>query len=246
MFQFFVESTQIRDSKILIEGADKNHMCHVIRMKLGERCYITNKDSGEKYICKLEQMEEEVAICSILESVEESNELGHSIVLYQGLPKSDKMELIIQKAVELGVTEIVPVQMERSVVKLDDKKAKSKIERWTAIAEAAAKQSKRDCIPKVAMPISFKEALKRSQACSLSLLAYENERGMARTRELLSGIQDGDSICIFIGPEGGVSEKELSLATEARVERISLGKRILRTETAGLAILAMLNYLLET
>ena len=162
----------------------------------------------------------------------------------QGLPKSDKLELIIQKAVELGVYEVVPVAMKNCVVKLDQKKALNKQKRWQAIAESAAKQSKRTVIPQVQMPVSWKEAVELAKKLDITLVPYENERGMAATREIIRQIPQGASIGIMIGPEGGFADAEIA-AVDGNMHRISLGRRILRTETAGLATLSMLIYELD-
>jgi len=166
--------------------------------------------------------------------------------LFQGLPKADKMELIIQKAVELGVYQVIPVSTKRCVVKLDDKKAKSKIARWQGIAEAAAKQSKRGIIPQVTDVMNFKNAVKLASDMEVRLIPYELAEGMARTKEIINNVQPGQRIAIFIGPEGGFEETEIQEALNNGIEPITLGKRILRTETAGFTILSWLMYHLET
>ena len=247
MFQFFVakEQIHIEERKVQITGSDVNHIINVLRMKAGEKFYVNDGTASGKYLCALESASEEQALCEILEHIAETSELPCEVVLYQGLPKADKMELIIQKAVELGVSRIVPVAMKRCVVKLDDKKAQSKITRWQQIAEAAAKQSKRDIIPTIENPISLKEALKESADFELSMMPYEQAKGMAFTRELLEGIKPGERIAIFIGPEGGFEDSEVELALEMGTQPVTLGRRILRTETAGLAMLSMLIYVLE-
>ncbi len=247
MFQFFVAKEQIdeENGQATILGADVNHICNVLRMKTGERFYVNDGSANGKYLCSLLKVTEDRVICTILEHITETSELPCEIVLYQGLPKADKMELIIQKAVELGASRIVPVSMKRCVVKLDDRKAQSKVTRWQQIAEAAAKQSKRDVIPKVDMPISLKEALQESAEFDLSMMPYEQAEGMAFTRNLLEGIQPKQRIAVFIGPEGGLDESEVSMALKMGTKPVTLGRRILRTETAGLAILSMLIYALE-
>ena len=156
------------------------------------------------------------------------------------------MELIVQKAVELGIKEIIPVAMKNCVVKLDEKKAANKIKRWQLIAESAAKQSKRSVIPSVHMPISWKMVFEKAKELDTVLVPYENERGMQATREIISGIEKGKSIGIVVGPEGGFADTEIAEVDEAKnMHRISLGRRILRTETAGLATLSMLVYELD-
>ena len=247
MFQFFVDKSQIAAEEGLayINGADVNHICNVLRMKAGEQFYVTDGESTCKYLCALKAATEEQVICEILRNVTESSELPCEIVLYQGLPKADKMELIIQKAVELGASRIVPVAMKRSVVKLDAKKAEAKISRWQGIAEAAAKQSKRDVIPKIDKLMTLKEALKEAAELEVSLMPYENAEGMEATRRLLGGIRPGQRVAIFIGPEGGFDDSEVEAALSMGTKPVTLGRRILRTETAGLAVLSMLVYVLE-
>lgn len=247
MFQFFVDKTQVNEEAglVFITGADVNHICHVLRMRVGEQFYVTDGESGGKYLCALKEASEDQVTCDILRNIEESSELPCEITLYQGLPKADKMELIIQKAVELGVSRIVPVSTKRSIVKLDDKKAGAKISRWQGIAEAAAKQSKRDVIPQIGDVMTLKAALAEAADFEVSMMPYENAEGMAFTRKLLDEIRPGQRIAIFIGPEGGFDESEVEAALSQGTQPVTLGRRILRTETAGLAMLSMLVYVLE-
>ena len=247
MFQFFVDKTQVNEEAglVFITGADVNHICHVLRMRVGEQFYVTDGESGGKYLCALKEASEDQVTCDILRNIEESSELPCEITLYQGLPKADKMELIIQKAVELGVSRIVPVSTKRSIVKLDDKKAGAKISRWQGIAEAAAKQSKRDVIPQIGDVMTLKAALAEAADFDVSMMPYENAEGMAFTRKLLDEIRPGQRIAIFIGPEGGFDDSEVEAALAKGTQPVTLGRRILRTETAGLAMLSMLVYVLE-
>lgn len=247
MFQFFVDKSQIHESEGLayITGADVNHISHVLRMKPGEQFYVTDGERQGKYLCALKSVSAEQVVCDIVQNITDTTELPCEIVLYQGLPKADKMELIIQKAVELGASRIVPVETKRSVVKLDAKKAQAKISRWQGIAEAAAKQSKRDVIPVIGELTTLKEALKEAADFEVSMMPYENAEGMAFTRKLLEGIQPGQRVAIFVGPEGGFDESEVEAALSMGTKPMTLGRRILRTETAGLAILSMLVYVLE-
>lgn len=247
MFQFFVDKTQVNEAAglVFITGADVNHICHVLRMRVGEQFYVTDGESGGKYLCALKEASEDQVTCDILRNIEESSELPCEITLYQGLPKADKMELIIQKAVELGVHRIVPVSTKRSIVKLDDKKAGAKISRWQGIAEAAAKQSKRDVIPQIGDVMTLKAALAEAADFDVSMMPYENAEGMAFTRKLLDEIRPGQRIAIFIGPEGGFDDSEVEAALAKGTQPVTLGRRILRTETAGLAMLSMLVYVLE-
>lgn len=245
MYQFFVEDTQVAGNSVTIEGDDVNHIKNVLRMKPGEKVRISTA-SGDNYFGTIAELSEAMVLVDILEECADSTELGNKIYLFQGLPKSDKMELIIQKAVELGVYEIIPVTMKNCVVKLEEKKAAGKVARWQEIAKSAAKQSKRSLIPTVGMPLSYKAALAKAEELDVVLLPYENERGMAATKEAIEQIQPGQSIGIFIGPEGGFADVEITLAKEQQMQLISLGSRILRTETAGLATLSILMYHLET
>lgn len=243
MYQFFVEDAQISETDVVIEGGDVNHIKNVLRMKCGEKIRISSA-SGRNFYCEIAELSGEIVRADIIEELEEDTELPNKIYLFQGLPKSDKMELIVQKAVELGVYEIIPVAMKNCVVKLDDKKSASKVNRWQEIAKSAAKQSKRSLIPVVSMPMSYKLAVERAKELDVVLVPYENERGMQATREVISAVKPGQSIGIFIGPEGGFDSSEIELVREG-AHLISLGNRILRTETAGLATLAMLIYQLE-
>ena len=247
MYQFFVSDEQVYDGKIQIAGSDVNHIGHVLRMKPGVKIRISD-ESGRAYFCTIESISEKDVWAVIDEVDEKGTELPCRVVLFQGLPKGDKMELIIQKAVELGVNEVVPVAMKNCVMKLDEKKADKKIERWQNIAESAAKQSKRTIIPKISHPVKYKQALEMAKELDVTLVPYENERGMEATREIIDGIAENpvQSIGIIVGPEGGFAPEEIAMVDEnPAMQRISLGRRILRTETAGMAALAMLVYRLE-
>ena len=252
MFRFFVAPDQIQGERVMVTGEDVNHMKNVLRMKPGERVRISD-GSDLDYYCTIQSLEADQILLHVDGKEASSMELPVEICLFQGLPKSDKMELIIQKAVELGAVTVVPVAMKRSVVRLDAKKAAAKTRRWNAIAQSAAKQSGRMIIPQVLEPVSFEEAVKQAASMEYKLLPYENEEGMEGVRRILSGLA-GDvkgttggkkQVGIFIGPEGGFEPSEVELAEKAGWNRISLGRRILRTETAGMALLSVLVYLLE-
>lgn len=247
MYQFFVEPNQInlQDKKVIIMGSDVNHIKNVLRMKPGEELSVSNGQDGREYRCGIVELSEECVICELRFIKEDNVELPSGIYLFQGLPKSDKMEWIIQKAVELGVREVIPVATKRCVVKLDEKKAASKTARWQGIAEAAAKQSKRGIVPVVSDVMSFREAIRKACDMDVRLIPYELAEGMERTREIFEALQPGQDVAIFIGPEGGFEESEIQYARENGVEPITLGKRILRTETAGMTVLAWLGYILE-
>ena len=245
MYQFFVTPEQINGKDIRITGSDVNHIKNVLRMKIGEEIAISNNTDGKEYRCEISSVSEEEIGCTLRFIKEEGLELPSKIYLFQGLPKADKMELIIQKAVELGAYEIIPVAMKRSVVKLDEKKAKSKLSRWQGISEAAAKQSKRKVIPVIREVMNFREAVVYAGQMEVKLLPYELAEGMQHTKELIGGLKPGQSVAVFIGPEGGFDEEEIELASEAGMQLITMGKRILRTETAGFTILAWIMYRLE-
>lgn len=245
MYQFFVEPCQIQGKSIVITGGDVNHIRNVLRMKPGEEISVSNGADGKEYRCGITALEEDRILCELRFIKEDGIELPSRVHLFQGLPKGDKMELIVQKLVELGAYEIIPVAMKRCVVKLDAKKAKARQERWQAIAEAAAKQSRRGVIPQVSPVLTFEQALQKASSMEVKLLPYELASGMERTRERIEGIKGGEDIAVFIGPEGGFEDDEVRKAMEAGAEPITLGKRILRTETAGLTVMAWILYRLE-
>lgn len=247
MQRFFVEPYQVQEEehRITLTGPDLNHMKNVLRMRIGEDVWISD-GSEKEYHCTIEEFQEDSAVLHILYAQESQYELPSRIYLFQGLPKGDKMELIIQKAVELGAYAVVPVETRRCVVKLDSKKAQKKVTRWQQISESAAKQSKRMLIPEVKNVMSWKEALAFAKGLDVILIPYELAKGMKETREILSAIQPGQSVGIFIGPEGGFEEEEVRDAMEAGGKPVTLGKRILRTETAGMTMLSILMYTLES
>lgn len=242
MYQFFVAPEQIQGSEVTITGSDVNHIRNVLRMKIGEKMRISDNE-GQDFYCEVAQIGSEEISLAILAQAEDT-EPSLKITLFQGLPKGDKMEQVIQKAVELGVTEIIPVAMKNCVVKLDEKRAKAKQARWQAIAQSAAKQSKRSLIPTVGEVMRFADAVAYAKKLDVRILPYENQRGLAHTREVFGRIEKGASVGIFIGPEGGYDSAEIALAKDD-MEMVSLGNRILRTETAGLCALSMLLYEVE-
>lgn len=246
MLRFFVEPCQIEeaDRRIRIIGGDVNHIKNVLRMAPGEELWLSDGEEKE-YYCSIESLDKEEILCRIHYVQEPAYELPGKIILFQCLPKGDKMEWIIQKAVELGASEIVPVESRRCVVRLDEKKAAKKTQRWQQIAEGAAKQSKRMKIPKVHEPVNFSQALSYAGEMDVKLIPYELQKGMKETRGVLAQIRPGQSVGVFIGPEGGFEENEISAAVKAGAVPITLGKRILRTETAGLALLSVLMFQLE-
>lgn len=244
MYRFFVPSEQIYESSAEITGDDVNHIKNVLRMEAGEKVVISG-GQGMDYYCIIRDVQSECILLDIERKEPVQTELPVRIVLFQALPKSDKMELVIQKAIELGAAEIVPVRTRRSVVKLDEKKAEKKVQRWQAIAEAAAKQSGRGIVPEVHKVMSFSEALRYGEELQQCLIPYELYDDMEATAATIAHVCEGESIGIFIGPEGGFERSEVALAMENGAQPVSLGKRILRTETAGLAILSVLMFRLE-
>lgn len=241
MHHFFVRPEQISGKEAYIEGPDWNHAANVLRVRPGEQVLLSAGEDWD-YLCTVREVDRagQRVLLSVLEENRDIRELPVKISLYQGLPKSDKMELIIQKAVELGAARVIPVETARCVVKLDRKKAESKRSRWQAISESAAKQSGRSMIPEVAMPMPFAAALKEAADSEIRLIPYENAEGMERTRRILESVVPGQKIAVFIGPEGGFEETEIRQAEEAGFEAVTLGKRILRTETAGFVVLSLL------
>ena len=243
MYHFFVSEEQINGENAYIEGSDVNHIANVLRMKPGEELLISVKGDWD-YLCKIVDIETDRVNLKVLESMEQ-RELPVNITLLQGIPKSDKLEMIIQKAVELGVSEIIPVKTKRVVVKIDEKKVDTKVNRWNAIAESAAKQSKRSIIPKVYEPMSIDNALEIVKDFGVKLIPYENADGIDKTRKILDNMDKTKNIAVFIGPEGGFEESEVERIKNSGFEVITLGKRILRTERAGLALLSNIMIRLE-
>ena len=237
MFNFFVEQSARQGDQFLISGQDYNHIRNVLRMQPGDT-FLVSCD-GASCLCRLEQLNDDAVVAQILEEDYQNTELPVYFYLFQGLPKGDKLELIIQKSVELGVAGIVPVEMSRCVMKLDEKKKSSRQARWQSIAESAAKQSKRNIIPEVSGVLTYKQAMAKIDEMDLFLVPYENERGMAATREALALIKPGMSVGILVGPEGGFDPQEISMARDKGAKIVSLGKRILRAETAAVAAVAM-------
>ena len=241
MYQFFVEPGQIQGREILIQGSDVNHIRNVLRMRPGEELSVSNGVDGREYRCHITDITEDAVRCELRFIKEEGVELPSRIYL----PKADKMELIIQKAVELGVYQIVPMAAHRSVVRLDERKAAAKVSRWQAIAEAAAKQSRRGVVPRVQQVMGLDQALAHVRDLPVKLIPYELAEDMGKTREVLGKLEPGQDIAVLIGPEGGFEGKEVESAVAAGAIPITLGRRILRTETAGMTVLSWLMYLLE-
>lgn len=245
MHWFYVEKSQIDNEKIRITGEDVNHIKNVLRMDIGEHVVICDRE-GKDYYCTLESLSSDEVIAHIEEINDTQSELPAKIYLFQGIPKKDKMELIVQKAVELGAFEIIPVSMKRCVAKIEEgKKEAKKLERWQAIATSAAKQSGRGIIPQLHSVMTFGEAAQYAKSLDYCLVPYEQAKDMGATIEEIKNACKGKSIGVFIGPEGGFDDKEIEQIETAGFHAITLGKRILRTETAGLTILSVLMFELE-
>ena len=243
MYQFFVEDSQVGKDFITITGADVNHIKNVLRMKPGEDVRISSQ-GGHDYACRVLEVTDTFVQLTILDDQIESTELANPVFLFQALPKGDRMEYVVQKAGELGVHEIIPVAMKYCVVKLDEKKAQAKVRRWQAIAQSAAKQSKRSRVPVVRPVMDFASAALYAMECDCRLVPYENECGMQAAAKALGSIRRGESISVMIGPEGGFAPEEIE-ALRDKMQVISLGRRILRTDTAAAVMLAALMLRIE-
>ncbi|MCI8453015.1 MAG: 16S rRNA (uracil(1498)-N(3))-methyltransferase [Lachnospiraceae bacterium] len=250
MHHFFTETEFFTKSEAVITGPDVNHIRNVLRMKPGERILLSD-GKGTNCLCELMEVGAERVTARILPEAVTDTELPVEVTLYQGLPKGDKMDYIVQKCVELGVSRIVPTEMERCVARLDAKRAEARRKRWQAVAESAAKQSKRMRMPMLTGPVQFADAVRAAGEYDLALIPYEASEslsgagGMKRTRELIGGLKPGSRAAVLIGPEGGFSDSEIETALAGGLFPVTLGKRILRTETAGLFVLAAMGLLLE-
>lgn len=244
MPRFFVNPSQVGEDSIIIQGNDVNHIRNVLRMRPGDELSLSD-GQGTDYFCRIQSMERDEICLSIENSWKSYVELPVRLYLFQGLPKGEKMELIIQKSVELGAYEIIPVRTNRAIVKLDAKKEAKKIARWQQIAESGAKQSGRGMIPAVKPVMGLAEALAYAKSLDGILIPYEKAEGIKKTREIIAGLKGKKSVGIFIGPEGGFDEAEVEAAMAAGAVPVTLGRRILRTETAGLTMLSILMFEFE-
>lgn len=247
MPKFFVEKNQISGEKITIKGEDVNHIINVLRNNKGDILQICNYEDGTNYNAEIIDYKKESIACKIIEKLKSKAESNVKITIFQGLPKFDKMELIIQKATEIGVCKIIPIKMKRCVVKINEKDESKKIERWNKIAQIAAKQSMRDQITKVEKIMPFSNILKNIDEFDEVIVAYEKEKDNT-LKKILKSISKKEEykIGIIIGPEGGIDEKEIEMLKQStKIKTASLGKRILRTETAGLVMASNIIYELE-
>ena len=246
MRKFFVKENQINNDKIEIIDEDVNHIKNVLRLSIGEKIKICDSDNKVNYICEISEMSKQNVICNILETAQNEAEGNVELYIYQGLPKADKMELIIQKGTELGVNTFIPVAMKRSIVKLDGKDEIKKNERWQKIAEVAAKQCGRDLIPKVKHVQKISDIINDIKNYDLLMVAYELEETTYIKEELKAlDKKENYKIAIVIGPEGGLEAEEVEKIKSAGAKVISLGKRILRTETVAMQVASIVMYELE-
>lgn len=240
MHKFFVDEGSINGQVICITGDDVKHLSGVLRLRKGDSIQVCDGNSNE-YICSITEIEKKQVLCHIEESFKSTSEPPISITLYQGIPKAQKMDLIVQKCTEIGVCRIVPVNTSRAVVRVDEKDLGSKLERWRRIAEEAAKQSNRGCIPQIDGLMDFKEAIHEAMELDMAFMPYELEKSVG-LKKALSGRNKAVTCGIFIGPEGGFEEEEVREAMSKGIAPVTLGPRILRTETAGFVSAACILY----
>ena len=246
MPKFFIKNNQVKGEYIDITGDDVNHIKNVLRLKIDDCIQVCNSDTGNNYKAQIVSVEKSNIKCSIIEKLNSTVESNVYIHILQGLPKADKMELIIQKCTELGVQEITPVNMERSIVKLNPKDETKKIQRWQKIAEVAAKQSGRDKITQINNIVKFKDIFNVLKDYDAFLVAYEKEKENTLKKELIKLKEvSSPKDAVLIGPEGGIDDEEIKILKTNNTKIITLGKRILRTETAPLAISSIIQYELE-
>ena len=247
MPRFFVKNEQIKGTTIEILGEDVKHITNVLRKQIGDNIEICDQDTEKSYICEIEKIGNESILTNIIEELQSYDD-NIKVDIYQGLPKADKMELIIQKSVELGVNSIIPVAMKRCVVKIDSKDESKKIARWQKIAESAAKQSGRSTIPEIKNIVNIEKIIQLIKEYDCVIVAYENEKNNTIKRELLEikeKVHDKVKIAVVIGPEGGLEEKDVELLKHNGAKIVTLGHRILRTETVALNVLSVIMYELE-
>lgn len=247
MPRFFVKSSQIQENEIKIIGEDVKHIRNVLRKRIGDNIEICNQENQKSYKCEIERIEEEQIVTKIEQELE-SEENNVKVDIYQGLPKSDKMELIIQKSIELGANAIIPVEMKRCVAKLEAKDENKKIQRWQKIAESAAKQSGRNIIPEIKKKVNIQDIIKTIKEYDVVIVAYENEKENKLKNELLKLKEmkkEKITIAIIIGPEGGLEEKDVEELKKNGAKVVTLGDRILRTETVALNTLSIIMYELD-
>lgn len=243
MPRFFVTPDAVSDGVIHITGEDAYHIARSLRMATGDAVTVSD-GQGKEYVCTLSHIRDEECTCEISECRPVSAESPVKITLYMAYPKGDKLETVVQKAVELGAFRIVPFESSRCVKKPKAEKTDKQTERLQKIAKEAAKQSGRGIVPEVCKPVSFSEMLSLASRAELPLLCYEGERTLS-LKEALRGKENVSDICAVVGCEGGFSEEEARLCREAGLVSVSLGPRILRCETAPSYILSALSFFFE-
>ncbi len=240
MHKFFVQREFITENTAVIEGDDVKHIYKVLRLQTGDKVSI-NDCHGNEYLGDINEINKKQVIVNLLEKLPINNESPVNIYLYQGLPKSTKMDLIVQKATELGVKEITPVVTERVVVKSELSEFR-KVDRWNRIALEACKQSKRSLLPIINTPIEFDELINNLTDMDMIVVPYENEDGYG-IKNIVSDLNKNiKNIAVVIGPEGGFEEREIEILRSINAYIVTLGPRILRTETAGFVCVTMLMY----
>ena len=245
MYRFYVSADQLAEKEVFISGGDVNHIKNVLGLEVGD-WIVACDGNGTDYVSRIQSICSDEVVASIEKVQPTGTELPVKITLFQGMPKKDKLELIIQKAVELGACEIVPVMTKRTVVKLsEEKKINKRLERWQSIAYAAAKQCDRGIIPTVHKPVSYEEALAMADQLDYNVIPYELQTGMEEARKIVDQACKQRSLGIFIGPEGGFEPEEVERAMTRNIHPMTLGKRILRTETAGMALLSILMFQMQ-
>lgn len=240
MHNFFIDKSQI-NKNVVIKGTDVNHIKNVLRLQPSDKICVHIKNSSDKYICEITELRELEVLCNIIEKITENKESDIYINIVQALPKSDKMELIIQKCTELGVREFTPLSLKRCIVKINPKDEQKKIIRWQSIAEVAAKQCSRDIIPKVNNIKSINDLPELLKDYDLVIIAYENENLNTLKKAI---IPEAKKIAIIIGPEGGIEEGEIEILKEYGYSSVTIGKRILRTETVAIVLSSIILYTL--
>ncbi len=247
MSKFFVKQNQIKGNKINIIGEDVNHIKNVLRLNVKDKIKVCDSDNSQNYECEITNITPKEIECEILKKIEITAEGNVNLHIFQGLPKADKMELIIQKGTELGVTEFIPLNLKRCIVKISEKDEFKKIDRWNKISEVAAKQCNRDIIPKVRNIENINSLCEKVKDYDLFLVAYENEKENYIKNELIKikNKEKNYKIAVVIGPEGGIEEDEINKLKLAGAKVISLGKRILRTETVAMQVSSIIMYELE-
>ena len=242
MYRFYVSADQLAEKEVFISGGDVNHIKNVLRLEVGD-WIVACDGNGTDYVSRIQSICSDEVVASIEKVQPTGTELPVRITLFQGMPKKDKLELIIQKAVELGACEIVPVMTKRTVVKLsEEKKINKRLERCQSIAYA---QCDRGIIPTVHKPVSYEEALAMADQLDYNVIPYELQTGMEEARKIVDQACKQRSLGIFIGPEGGFEPEEVERAMTRNIHPMTLGKRILRTETAGMALLSILMFQMQ-